>query len=214
MEVQTMIKFQDIDFTDCDILLKDKWDKQNDKSDQDTNFIYYCKEYKQVIDLAVSNEVDLILATHRWFNFVCSKAIEEIFCEAGAVAESNEKNKTIDLYINNQPFDIKVSVVPINYKDTDITTRKEKNELIKWLYKNQSKEGRNHLENRIFVICKGNDYFDSLWMKSNFDKIRPKIQAFMNYYKDKPFNQVALNDGKTVLSDIIFIKHDKMVDKN
>ena len=202
---ETMIKYQDIDFTDSDILLNEKWDKQTDATDFDTNFIYYCKKYMQVVELAEDNEVDLVIATHRWYNFVCSKAVEEIFCELGARPESDTKNKTIDLYINNIPFDIKVSVFPANYQEKDIATRKEKNELIKWLYQNQSQEGRNHSENKIFIVCKGKTYFDSLWMKHNFEKIKTSIKKFMEYYASREMNKVQLDDGKTVYTDLIII---------
>jgi hypothetical protein len=201
-----MIKYQDIDFTDVDILLKENWKKQNDNDDFDTNFIYYCKTYNQVIDIAECNDADLVMATHRWYNFVCSKAVEEMFCELGAVAEQNEKDKFTDFYINNIPFDLKLTIVPNNFQDLDLTTRKNKDELIKWLYANQSQEGRKHERNRIFVVCKGKTYFDSLWLKHQFETIRKKIKAFMAYTQThNKFNEVVLDDNITVLSDIIYV---------
>jgi len=201
-----MVKYQDIDFLDCDILLKEKWDKQTDASDFDTGFIYYCKRYMQVVELAEANDVDLIVATHRWYNFVCSKAVEEIFCELGARAERNVKDKYTDFYINDIPFDVKVSVVPANYPECDLTKRVEKNKLIKWLYENQSQEGRKHDRNRLFIICKGKTYFDSLWMKHDFTKIKAKVKAFLDYTISKnTFNEVELSKNVQVLSDIIYI---------
>ena len=201
-----MIKYQEIDFTDSDILLAEKWDKQTDANDFDTGFIYYCKEYRQVVDLAYANDVDLVVATHRWYNFVCSKAVEEIFCELGARAEKNEKDKYTDFYINDIPFDLKVSVVPAKYPESDLTKRVEKNKLIKWLYENQSQEGRKHERNRIFIICKGNTYFDSLWLKHDFEKIKAKVKAYLDYtISNNVFNEVNLSDNVNVLSDIIYI---------
>lgn len=200
-----MIKYQDIDFTDCDILLNEKWDKQTDASDFDTNFIYYCKNYRQVIELADANDVDLVVATHRWYNFICSKAVEEMFCELGAKPEDDIKNKTKDLYINNIPYDIKVSVYPANYEGNDIAYREEKNKLIKWFYENQSQEGRNHSENKIFIVCKGKTYFDSLWMKHDFGKIKTSIKKFMEYYASREMNKVQLDEQNTVYSDLIII---------
>jgi len=200
-----MVKYQDIDFTDSDILLAEKWDKQTDASDFDTNFIYYCKNYRQVIELADANDVDLVIATHRWYNFVCSKAVEEMFCELGAIPEDDIKNKTKDLYINNIPYDIKVSVIPLNYSIDNISSRNEKNKLISWLYTNQSVEGRNHSENRLFVICKSNNYFNSLWLKHKFNIIKPSIEKFLEYYSTREMNKIQLENGKTVYADAIIV---------
>ena len=200
-----MIKYQDIDFTDSDILLAEKWDKQTDANDFDTNFIYYCKNYRQVIELATDNDVDLVIATHRWYNFICSKAVEELFCELGATPENDIKNKTKDLYINNIPYDIKVTVLPQNYTISNISSRNEKNNLIQWLYTNQSVEGRNHSENRLFIICKSNNYFNSLWLKHKFNIIKPSIKKFLEYYSSREMNKIQLENGKTVYADAIIV---------
>ena len=154
-----------------------KWQVQNDKQDQDTGFIYYCTRIDQVIDLALANEVDLGYSIHRWYNFNCSKQVENIFCECGATPYLNEKDHDIDLTIEGIPFDIKLSIISSAYnKPIDLTKRKDKNEYIEWLQQNASQEGRKHTKNKIYVIC------DKTQDKCDFERIRAKTKAFMDYF--------------------------------
>jgi hypothetical protein len=86
-----------------------------------------------------------------------------------------------------------------------MTRRQGKNNLIKWLYKNQSNEGRHHNANRIFIVCDEQSIEKSLILKCRFDIIKPKIIAFVNYTKKKGHNNILINNKK-VYSDIIYIK--------
>lgn len=164
-------------------LLDLKWEVQNDEHDKESRFIYYCQKIDQVISLANSNNIDMGYAIHRWYNFQCSKKVEEIVCHYGGKANPKEKDHDVDLTLFGIPFDIKVSVVSPQYTgDTNLNTRENKNEYIWWLKEKASKEGRRHDGNRLFVICKDQA------LKCDFEKITEKIKKFVDYFamnKDK-----------------------------
>lgn len=196
----------------CKPYLQEKWAVQNDKQDQDTNFVYYCKTLESCKLLAKENEIDEIYAIHRWYNYVCSKAVEEIFCELGAEPCENPKNKLYDLKIDGTCFDIKVSKFVLKAKQ-DLYTRQGKNEMIRWLTENQSKEGRSHLGNKLYVVCVAETDIDAMMLKSNFKRIKQACERFLEYYKDKPFNTILVKTDQNAFSpiyaDLIYVKKEQ-----
>ena len=190
---------------ECEPLLDAKWELQKDSKDKDTGFIYYCKNISQVIDLAMSNEVDIAYSVHRWFNFVTSKMAEELFEQFGAKPEKDPKNHEIDFYLKDIAFDLKLTTMPQISDQNTLKTRKERNDLIKWLYKNQSQQSRKHNSNKIFIVCDAGNKHDSMMLKCNIEKLSEGISKFVSYYNKKDFNTVKI-DEKTVFSDIIYIK--------
>lgn len=180
-------------------LLEMKWGVQNDFQDKNTGFIYWAKRPDQVISLAISNEVDVGYALHRWYNFQCSKWVESIFCDNGAVAYENEKDHDIDLTIDGVPFDIKVSIVSPSYQgNKDLSTRANKDNYINWLKQNASQEGRKHTANKIFVIC------DTMKEKCDFLRIDNKVTAFIEYFR----NNIERYKGNEIC-DLIYIEKQK-----
>ena len=127
-----------------------------------------------------------------------------------AIKEKNIKDKEVDIYIDNIPFDIKITVYPnaLSNHPYDLNTRDGKNLMIKWLYKNQSQQQRKHFKNRIFIICDGKTQYDSLCLKSDFEQIRNKIKIYFEDIKKNGFNEMIIDaDGKKYLvkSDIIYL---------
>lgn len=190
---------------ECEPLLDSKWEFQKDAKDKDTGFIYYCKNVSQVIDLAMSNDADIAYSVHRWYNFVTSKMAEELFEQFGAKPETDPKSHEIDFYLKDIAFDLKLTTMPQIEAQNTLKTRKERNDLIKWMYNNQSKQGRKHFGNKIFIVCNGEDKHSSMMLKSNIEKLSEGISKFMEYYQDREFNVVKIDD-KNVYADIIYIK--------
>ena len=190
---------------ECEPLLDTKWEVQKDGKDKDSGFIYYCKNVPQVIDLAMSNEVDIPYCVHRWYNFITSKMAEELFEQFGATPEINSKSHEIDFYLKDIAFDLKLTTMPQIEAQNTLKTRKERNDLIKWMYNNQSKQGRKHFGNKIFIVCDGGDKHSSMMLKSNIEKLSEGISKFMEYYQNKNFNVVKIDENE-VYSDIIYIK--------
>lgn len=198
-------------------LLKDipylkSWTKQNDKNDKLSNFIYNTTKFSDIIEKAKANKLPISYVCHRWYNYHTSKVTENIFEKYGCVKEKNFKHKEIDIYFKQVPYDIKLTVLPSKYKgNTDFKNKQNKDDLIVWYYKNQSQEGRKHLANRLFVVCKSknNNYEENLKLKCNFKLIEKAVLEFIEYYSCRQLNTVCFEDNgeiKFVYSDIIVVE--------
>lgn len=200
------MKYQDLqqEIQKCKPYLLQKWSVQNNEQDRETNFIYYCKSLESCKLLAKENNVNEIYAIHRWYNFVCSKATEEIMCELGATPYENPKNHEIDLFLKDTNFDIKVCKFVLKVEQ-DLYSRQSKNDMIIWLMDKQSKEGRVHNDNKLYIVCVATTEEKAIMLKSDFQKIRSSCERFVEFYKDKPFNQVAFG-GKKLFADLIYVK--------
>lgn len=194
-------------------LIDENWVMQDNEQDKRSKFIYTATSVKEVIEKSKENKIDIKYALHRWYNYHTSITCEKICVDYGAKKVINLKDKEKDIYINHLPYDVKLTVYPkkLYNKPYNLYTRKGKNEMIKWMYENQSQEGRKHLKNRLFIVCDGKTAYDNLCLKSNFNLIRDRIEKFMNYSKTNGLNKIDIKDGNntyTVYSDIIYIKED------
>ncbi len=181
--------------------LKKKWQMQNNDLDAATKFIYTSKNIDEIKTTCVIKNIDFNYALHRWYNFNCAQLHEHFFIKNGAIKEHDLYHKTIDFYLLDTPFDLKTTYFPKaidEKKNYDLTSRNGKNNLILWLYNNQSKQGRFHLENRLFIVC------EDLESKSNFEMIEEKVKNFIEFSEQNGFNKIQLNN-KVVYSDIIWI---------
>ena len=199
--------------------LSEKWPRQNNELDNATRFIYGIRTFDELIqseEMSHLSDENKQYALHRWYNSKTSTVCERIFVEHGAVSASREENlHHTDVFINGMPFDVKLSVFPHNTTvrnmNLDLKRRADKNRLIQWFYGNQSSEQRNCFNNRLFVVCVGNDSTENSRLKQSFDQMDAKIQAYMDYLRqiDYAFNEVVVHsrDGqeRTVKSDIITI---------
>lgn len=202
--------------------LSENWHRQNNNQDNLTRFIYRINSYTELMqseEMGRLTEENKQYALHRWYNNKTSKVCERIFVEYGAIqANRNDDLHHIDVYINGVAFDIKVSVFPQNGEvqdmNLDLKLRKDKNRLIQWFYRNQSSEQRNCFNNRIFIVCKGNNAIENSRLKQNFDQMDVKISAYMKYLRqiDYLVNEVPVrsSDGqeRVVKADIITISQD------
>lgn len=203
--------------------------KQTNDLDKLSGFIYHTEtfeELKQNYENLIKDkhpEVSFNYILLRWYNHMTSTMTETIFNSFENVRpEKNPYHKTIDLYIHNIPFDVKLSVMPksfYKYELEDFRKRKVRNELIRWLYAEQSTQGRYHLANRLFVVCRGdspiNNNLESKILKSRFDLIEEKIKTYLEYTEvrkqenpRKTFNQLLLNvkgQNFAVQSDALII---------
>ena len=182
--------------------MNDTWAFQKDYLDAQTKFIYTADTIDEIRQHSTTNNVDFNYALHRWYNFNCAKIHEEFFILNGATKADDPYHKTIDFYLLDTPFDLKTTVFPKAIKDKsnyDLNNRIGKNNLIMWMYENQSKEGRFHLENRLFIVC------SNMVKKSDFTQILRKIKSFIEFSKQNGFNILKINN-KDLYSDIIWIQ--------
>ena len=200
------------DLKKCRALITADWKMQNNWADRNTNFIYKAQTLKDCLDKIAYFGANKDYALHRWYNYMTSIAVENLFCEFGAVHEKDIYNHDVDIYIDDIPFDVKLTVYPAKLADRpyNLSTRAGKNEMIKWYYANQSQQSRKQLLNRLYVVCDGKDAEECLSMKCDFNLLREKISAFMEYISKNGLNKIIISDNGTeyeLYSDIICIRY-------
>jgi hypothetical protein len=200
------------DLKRCLNLLSQVWTKQSDQLDKQTNFIYKADSLDSLQKMIKSQMVNEQYALHRWYNFKTSTYLQTIFCDFGAIQETNPYHHDIDIYILGNSFDIKLTVFPqkLSQNHFSINTRSGKNSLIRWYYANQSQESRKQILNRIYVVCDGKNQKENQILKSEFDIIRKKVKNFFMYANAHGINKIEITDllkVKMVYSEIIRVSY-------
>lgn len=122
---------------------------QNFGLDRMSNEIYTLGE-EEVIELAnrLQRDNDTAIRDYvlkRYFQFMINQFVESEMVKHRRVKNNFKANsKTVDLFIDQIPFDIKITVIP---KRGDLPDE----QLINWYYKNQGK-ARAHYNNKIFIV--------------------------------------------------------------
>lgn len=134
---------------------------QNDRWDRASNFIY------QVYSLdELRQETRRVAAAcgfpfrefaayvvRRWYNFHTHQAVLDILCAHPRVRrEANPHHHSVDFYLDDIPFDLKLTRFPRAYPYSPDQARTRPADLVNWLYREQSREGRYHVSNRLFVV--------------------------------------------------------------
>ena len=164
-----------------------KWGrKQTDRFDKLTNFVYHTFNFddvlKEIINRFKNDKEHQNIsnyALNRWFNFWSAQAVEKIFCSLQNVKPAlDEKDKLVDFTIDGVTFDHKTSVFPKNFPHSIKDAVRKTDELIKWLYKNQSQQQRKHLKNRLFIVLYSSK--DEHWkLKAEISWLNERIAKYM-----------------------------------
>lgn len=193
-------------------LISAQWTRQNNIFDRRSKFIYYTETVDECLLRARKINIDENYVLHRWYNFHTSVYCEYLFVKHGAEKEDDEYHHDIDIYIDGIPYDVKLTVYPAKLEREniflDLNCREGKNELIQWMYENQSQEGRKHLKNRIFIVCNGESAEEKMAKKSDFDTIEQKIVNYFRFLRSNEPNQLIIKDNRkeyAVYSEIISI---------
>lgn len=191
-----------------------KWfRKQNDQWDRYTQFIYQTASWEKLIQkiamLAEAQELDkneiFQYAANRWYNFWSAQAVEQVFSEMEGiqpVADSKDSEK--DFYLFGIAFDHKTSVFPKQFNNTFEYGQNHKNELIEWLYKNQSTQKRHHFKNRLFIVvyAKNGEHWK---LKAEIDLLKKAIEKYMVSFKLEQLHSLTFVEEQKTLSDIIWV---------
>jgi len=186
--------------------------KQTDGFDKQTNFIYKTFLFEDLLKKIESKFSDNLnynalknYALNRWFNFWSAKAIETIFCEhKNVTAHKNSRDKYTDFYILNIPFDHKTTVFPKGFSKSVPYAIEHKRELIKWLYKNQSSEKREHYKNRLFLIVLNFDNPTENWkLKAEILWLQKTISTYLSTFDVEKLESFYFQN-QVVKSDIIW----------
>ena len=190
--------------------------KQNDKWDKQTNFIYKIRSFSQlenVIKDRFEREPNLrelrIYSLNRWYNFWSAQGIEYIFCSYPNVKpHSDPYHHYIDFWIDEIPFDHKTSVFPKAYNQNIEFAKNNPTHLLKWLYENQSKQKRFHLQNRLFLILHEKEG-NHPKLKSEIDLIQPIIENYLKHFDFEKLKKLEFQTEKGIkitYCDLIFIE--------
>jgi hypothetical protein len=185
--------------------------KQNDIFDKQTNFIYHIFLFDDLlkeIDTRFKSQKDYELyfnyALNRWYNFWSAQAVEKIFCSLPNVKPALDgKDRLVDFTIQGVSFDHKTSVYPKKFPYQIYEAIKKTDELIKWLYKNQSQQQRKHLHNRLFIVLYKND--GEHWhLKSEISWLKEKIENYMIAFNPNYLMKFSFQKNQETLSDVIW----------
>ncbi len=191
-----------------------KWfRKQNDQWDRYTQFIYQISNWEALVRkiaiVAESHEIEkqqiFQYAANRWYNFWSSQAVEQIFVECEGITPVYEnKDSEKDFYLFGIPFDHKTSVFPKQFNNTFEYAKNHENELIEWLYKNQSTQKRHHYKNRLFIIVY--DSHGEHWkLKAEIYLLKKAIEKYVASFKREQLHSFTFAEGQTTFSDIIWV---------
>ena len=190
-----------------------KWGrKQNDQFDKLTNFVYRISSFEEVfkeIERRFRNDKEhqniANYSLNRWYNFWSAQAVEKIFCSLPNVKPAlDEKDRLVDFTIDGVTFDHKTSIFPKNFPHPISEAIKKTDELIKWLYKNQSQQQRKHLRNRLFIVLYSSD--GEHWkLKAEISWLKERIEKYMSGFNPDYLLKFNLEKNQETLSDIIWV---------
>jgi len=145
-----------------------------------------------------------VIAT--WYNHWTTVLIEDHISQHEKVIPTLSNLKGVDIFFDNQPFDLKVTYLPRNYSlEKAIQNPKE---LIIWLYENQGAQ-RFGSHNRFFVVLASKDNLENSWkLKRDFNFVFDKIDKFFDAASVSEKNEVIFSfKGKTytTISKILII---------
>jgi len=186
--------------------------KQVDKFDKLTNFIYKTACFELILDeietkFKSNSQYNNLknYALNRWFNFWSAKAVETIFCEHENVSPHPDSyNKFSDFFIHEISFDHKTTVFPKGFNKSVPYAIAHKNELIEWLYKNQSQQQRKHFKNRLFIVLVNYKNDGEHWkLKAEISWLKKIVSTYVLEFESSKLHDFYF-ENETVKADIIW----------
>ncbi len=184
-----------------------KWGrKQCNSWDRSTRFIYNTYSVASLLKLCEPfDEEHRNYALNRWYNFWSSKGVEELFAlHPNVTAQKDRYDKLVDFTIDSITFDHKSTRFPQKYPKSIEKARENPRDLIEWLYKNQSKEGRFHLKNRLFIVVYDSEKGTHWKVKAEISLLKSHIDSYVESFSENKLHRFDFGDG-IVLSDIIWV---------
>jgi hypothetical protein len=120
-------------------------------------------------------------AVRRWYNHHTHNQILQMFyAHPDSRPEENRKHHSVDFYLRGIPFDLKISRFPKAYPKSLEFARRHPHHLAGWQYQNQSKEGRYHTGNRLFVVLHHTAQPEASWrLRREFAELRVLVDRFL-----------------------------------
>jgi len=145
-----------------------------------------------------------VIAT--WYNHWTTVLIEDYISQHPRVIPTLKNNFGIDIFFDNQPFDLKITYLPKDF--TLEQALKDPKGLITWLYENQGAQ-RFGADNRLFVVLASKDNLEESWkLKRDFDFVFSEIDKFFDQESVSTKDEIIFSFKKktyTTISKILII---------
>ena len=145
-----------------------------------------------------------VIAT--WYNHWTTVLIEDHISQHPRVIPTLKNNFGIDIFFDNQPFDLKITYLPKDF--TLEQALKDPKGLITWLYENQGAQ-RFGADNRLFVVLASKDNLEESWkLKRDFDFVFSEIDKFFDDESVSTKDEIIFSFKKktyTTISKILLI---------
>jgi hypothetical protein len=118
----------------------------------------------------------------RWYNFHTHQAaLDVVLAHPRTRPEPDPFHHTVDFYLDGEGFDLKLTHLPRGFGHDIAYARAHPEELGRWLYANQSAQGRFHAANRIFVVLHNTADPARTWeLRRDFEGLERAIHAFLD----------------------------------
>jgi hypothetical protein len=141
-----------------------------------------------------------------WFNHWTTVLIEDHISEHPKIIPTLKNNFGVDIFFDNQPFDLKITYLPKNYS-LEMALQNPKG-LIVWLYENQGAQ-RFGSDNRLYVVLASKNKLEDSWkLKRDFDFVFKELDNFFNMEKVSKGDEIVFSfKGKSyaTISKILII---------
>ncbi|MBN1641478.1 MAG: hypothetical protein JXA09_09600 [Anaerolineae bacterium] len=119
---------------------------------------------------------------HRWYNYCTHQIVlDMLLAHARTRPEPDPFHHTVDLYLDDVGFDLKLTHLPERYPRDLAYARAHPEHLAAWLYAHQSNQGRYHAANRLFVVLADLQHPDRTWqLRRDYDRLRAALDAFLD----------------------------------
>ncbi|HEY67506.1 MAG TPA: hypothetical protein G4N97_04460 [Thermoflexia bacterium] len=118
----------------------------------------------------------------RWYNFHTHQAaLNVVLAHPRTHPEPDPFHHTVDFYLDGEGFDLKLTDFPRRYPHDLAYARAYPEDLARWLYVHQSKQGRFHGANRLFIVLHDAIEPDRTWeLRRDFERLERAIHAFLD----------------------------------
>ncbi len=135
-----------------------------------------------------------------WFNHWTTVLIEDHISTHPRVIPTIKNIKGVDIFFDDQPFDLKVTYVPHNYDPIEAAENPSK--LAVWMYENQSSL-RFGADNRLFVILLNKDNPKRSWeLKRNFPLVFSEIDTYFDKETVSEEDEIVFAFGRKTYTTI------------
>jgi len=163
---------------------------QGDAWDRASRFIYQVKDLDTLRSETKRAASEHSLPLHdfgsyvirRWYNFHTHQAaLDLVLTHPRTRPEPDPFHHKIDFYLEDEGFDLKLTGLPRSFGHDIAYTRAHPKELARWLYENQSKQGRFHAANRLFVVLHDSIEPSRTWrLRRDFERLEGALGDFLD----------------------------------